>query len=153
MGIFGKIGEAKFSDGGVYLLPGVYRLKIKSVKQDKARAGFEYVAVEFEVVESTCIERAPGSICSWMVKLSPDYVETALGNIKQFMSSAAGCSMEQVNEQIAEAIVSDKQPLAGRYVRASAVNIKTKRKTDFTKVKFFEDGAGAAAAQEEYKKG
>ena len=151
MGIFGKISEAKFSDGGVYLEPGVYRLKIRSCKQIRARAGFDALVVEFEVVESTNQSRLPGSICSWMVKIDPAYLETALGNIKQFMSAASGLPMEQITEAAAEICVSDKQPLANRYVRASATNIKTKRGSDFTKVKFFADSDTTGAAEDNKK--
>lgn len=153
MGIFGKISEAKFSDGGVYLLPGVYLLKVRSCKQIRARAGFDAVVVEFEVVKSSNQERLPGSIVNWMVKLDPAYLETALGNIKQFMASVANCDMNAITEQVAEVFTSDKSPLPGRLVRASAVNIKTKRGSDFTKVKYFPETAGEAAAQEEFAKG
>jgi hypothetical protein len=150
MGIFGNISSATYSDGGVYLLPGVYRLKIKSCIYKKTRKGQDAFIVEFEVVESTNTERLPGSTCSWMVTMDK---EPALGNIKQFIAEAVEQAMEAINEQIAEAVVAAQNPLAGRFVRCSAVNIKTKANRDFTKVKFIRDSAGKAAAEAEQAKG
>jgi hypothetical protein len=150
MGIFGKIGEAQYSDGGVYLLPGVYRLEIKSCVYKRTRKGQDAFIVEFKIMESTNQERLPGSTCSWMVTMDK---EPALGNIKQFIAETVEQDMAAINEQIAEAVVSAQNPLGGRFVRASAVNIKTKAGRDFTKVKYLRDSAGSKAAQEEFAKG
>lgn len=144
MGIFQKIKDGKFNDGGVYLLQGVYVLKIKSCKQIQARAGWDGFVAEFEIIESSHQERLPGSTVSWMVKISKAYEETAMGNIAHFLSTAAGCRIEQITEEVAEVMTSDKQPLAGRIVRATATDIKTKKGDPFTKVKF--DTYTAAAA-------
>jgi len=150
MGIFGKIGEATYSDGGVYLKAGVYRLELLSVISKRTRKGQDAFIAEFKVLDSTNPERLPGSVCSWMVTLDK---EPALGNIKQFISEVMGCDMAQVNEQIAERVVASDNPLKSKIVRACAVDIKTKAGRDFTKVKFIRDSAGAAAAQTEFAKG
>jgi hypothetical protein len=86
-----------------------------------------------------------------MVVLAPD--SPAMGNIKQFISAVVGCEMSQVTEQVAEAIVSAQQPLKGKYVRASAINIMTKQNRPFTKVKWIIDSAGSAAAHAEHVNG
>ena len=152
MGIFGKINEATYSDGGVYVLPGVYRFKIRNVLYKRTRQQKDAFIAEFEVLESTNPERPVGSTCSWMVTLDK---EPALGNIKQFLAEAMGQPMVAITEQVVEAVISAGNPLGakGVCVRASAVNIKTKRNTDFTKVKFIRDSAGAAAAEDEFRKG
>lgn len=145
---YGKIQEAKFSEGGTYLLPGVYRIEVIACKHIKTRQGREAFVVELSILESNNPERPPGSTCSWMVMLDQ---EPALGNIKNFISAAYPCEDSQVSEQAVLLIVGEKNPLKGHRARASAVNIKTKnRGTDFTKVKWFEDsvGAGTVAADQ-----
>jgi hypothetical protein len=145
MGInaYGGISEAKFSEGGTYVLPGVYRFKVLACKHIKMRTGKEAFVVELEVMESTNPERMPGSTCSWMVTLDK---EPALGNVKQFITTACACKDDQVNEAAVLLIVSEQNPLKGTVLRAAATNIKTKAGRDFTKVKWLEDNVGAAGA-------
>jgi hypothetical protein len=154
MGIFGNIKDAKYSDGGVYLKKGVYRLEILKVLYKKTRQQKDAFIAEFKVIDSTNTELLPGCVCSWMVTLDK---EPALGNIKQFLAEALGCQMEQITEQIVEAVINESgekaNPLGGKFIRAAAVDIMTKAGRPFTKVKFIRDAAGAAAAQEEHAKG
>lgn len=146
MGLFDTINEATYSEGGVYILEGIYRLEVLSVISKRARAGYDCFIVEVRVIESSNKERLPNSICSWMVKLPPpsDKESPAMGNVKQFLATAIGCDMSQINPQIAEAAVSTDNPLKGKILRANATNIMTKRNTPFTKVKWFSDNVGAA---------
>ena len=150
MGIYGKIGEATYSDGGVYVLPGVYYFEIRNVISKRTRKGADAFIAEFKILESTNPERLPGSVCSWMVTLDK---EPSLGNIKQFLSEVMLCDMSLINEQIVDRVVAVDNPLNGRKVRCCAVNIKTKVGRDFTKVKFIREGAGKAAAEAEFAKG
>jgi len=147
MGIFGNIGNAKYSDGGVYVLPGVYRCEILKCVYMKTRKGQDAFIVELKVLESTNKDRLPGSTMSWMVTLDK---EPALGNIKQFLSEACETNMDAITEQVVEACIAENgpqpQPLAGRMVRCSATEITTKANRPFTKVKWIRDSAGAAAA-------
>ncbi len=148
MGLFGGIGEAKYSEGGVYLKPGVYRLQVIACKYLKTRTGKDAFVVECKILESTEPSLLPGGICSWMVTLDK---EPALGNIKQFLQSILACDEGQIDETVVEAAIGPTNPLANRIVRASAVNIKTKANRDFTKVKFMTDSAeGAAAAAKDF---
>ena len=154
MGMLAKISEAKYSEGGVYILPGVYRLEVIKCIAKATRTGKNAFIAEFKILESTHKDRLPGSLCSWVVTLDK---EPALGNIKQFISEAAGVPIEAVDEAGAEAIVAETgpspNPLAGYIVRAAAVDILTKAGRTFTKVKFIRDSAGAAAAAAEHAKG
>lgn len=151
MGIFGSIKDAKYSEGGIYIVPGVYRVKVLKVLYKKLRSGKDAFIVEVEVVDSTNPERLPGSQMSWMVTLDK---EPALGNIKQFIAELFGCDMSAVQEQHVEALIDEiKNPGAGKFIRCAAVNIKTKANRDFTKVKWIRDAAGAAAAEAEHAKG
>jgi hypothetical protein len=145
MGItgYGAIHEAKYSEGGTYILPGVYRFEVLACKHITTRKKQDAFVVELKVLESTHPQRLPGSSCSWMVTLDK---EPALGNIKQFIMAATGCEEGAVTEQVVLAIVGTENPLKGTLMRCSAVEISTKAGRPFTKVKWFEDGIGAAGA-------
>lgn len=148
MGVFGGIKGAKYSEGGVYLVPGVYRLKIlicKYIKTAQHSGAKDAFVAEFEVLESNVADRPSGSTCSWMVTLDK---LPALGNIKQFLLACLPDATEdQIDESAVEFVVNEqKNPLKDYIVRCSAVNIKTKANRDFTKCKFLRDADGAAAA-------
>jgi hypothetical protein len=155
MGLFGKIGEAKFSEGGIYILPGVYLLEIQELKAIKTRTQKDAYVAEFKVLESTNPERLPGSTCSWMVTMDK---EPAMGNIKQFLSAVLKVEMDAIDESVAEYSVNEvddpktnrvANPCKGKIVRCSAVNIKTKGKgADFTKCKYFQDTDATGAAKD-----
>lgn len=147
MGLFGKIGEAKFSEGGIYVLPGVYLFDIIAVKTLRTRTMKDAFVAEFSVVESSNPQRLPGSSCSWMVTFDK---EPAMGNVKQFLATVLAATMEQITEAIAEAACSEANPLAGKRVRCSAVEITTKANRPFTKVKFLSADASAADIAKEH---
>lgn len=134
MGLFDKIKDAK-SSLGVYLLPGVYLLEVDNLKQGQARDGRSFVVAEFKVLESSEPARPIGSKVSWMVMLDKKYEETALGNIKAFLSTLTATPEHEVDAPGVEMAFSAANPCAGFKIRASASNIKTKaRGVDFTKV-------------------
>lgn len=155
MGLFGGIEGAKFTDGGVYLQPGLHQLKIRAVKMIHTRANKDAFVAEFNVISSTNAAHKPGSEVSWMVTMDKD---SALGNIKQFLASVLDQPMEAITEAVATACLAVEQNgqivqnhLGGREVYASAFNIKTKAKTDFTKVKFCNPSKAAEMAAEHQK--
>jgi hypothetical protein len=145
MGItaFGGIEKSTFSEGGVYVLPGVFRVKVLACKYQRTRTQKDAFIVEMEILESSHKDRQPGSIMSWIVTMDK---EPALGNVKQFVATAAPCSMDAVNEEGVLFIVSDKNPFKGRILRIAASEITTKAGRPFTKVKWLEDAVGAAGA-------
>lgn len=147
MGLFGKIKESKFSEGGVYLTDGVFRLQVEALKVIETRAKDQAFVAEFKILESSNAARQPNSLCSWMVMLKN---EPAMGNIKQFLASLLGVADDTIDESVAEFAVNqaNNDKIKGRIVRCSANNIKTKAQRDFTKCKFFADTDAAGAAKE-----
>lgn len=146
MGLFGGIKNAKYSDGGVYILPGVFRLEIQSVIYKKTRKGQDAFIVEVKVLESNNPERMPGSLCTWMVTLDK---EPAMGNIKQFVEVLVpGVNFDARTEQECDDIItnicSQANPLKGHIARAFGTNITTKANRPFTKVKWISDETSAA---------
>lgn len=141
MGMFSGISEAKYSEGGNYIKPGVFRLKVSKCIGKKLRTNKQAFIVEFNVIESDNAEHRVGSEVTWMVTMDK---EPALGNIRQFIAAVMEVDIEEVNEEVAELVVGEDNPLASKIVRASAVNITTKAGKPFTKVKFLSDSIGDA---------
>lgn len=151
MGVFGGIKESKYSEGGVYVLPGVYKVAVTACKHIKTRKGQEAFVVEMLVQESNNPERMPGSSMSWMVTMDK---EPALGNIKQFLKTILEAEEDQIDESVVLYAVDEKEnPLAGKEVRISATNITTKSNRPFTKCKFMPATLTSAEAAAEHAKG
>lgn len=152
MGLYGGVADAKYSEGGVYIDPGVFRFEIQACKTIKARNGKHGFVVELRVLEAAGDTKLkPGNTCSWMTMEG----ETFLGNVKRFAAVGAACFQgvtevddTAITEEAIEAIVAEKgdnaNPLKGIKIRASAVNITIKKGTPFTKVTWLPDSLGAA---------
>lgn len=162
MGLYGGVENAKYSEGGVYLDPGVFLLEIQACKTIKARNGKHGFVAEFLVKESSGGSKLkPGNAVSWMTMEGDNF----LGNVKNFAAHAVACftgttdvDLDGVTEEAIESMVAESgpnpNPLKGTQIRASAVNVKTKKGTDFTKVKwipFLAESAEVEAAHAENK--
>lgn len=143
MGMFDKIKEASVTEGGQYVLPGMYRAQINYCKQKTTRKGIGMVAVELRVLESTNPDRPVGSDMSWVVTMDKD---AAMGNVKQFIAAVMGIDPKEVDVPGAEMIFSEANPLKGKFIRISAFNKPTKEGKDFTRVWFVNDSEGATGA-------
>ncbi len=136
MGLFGGIKEAKFNSGGVYFEPGSYRVKVAKISSGNTREGSRpFFVAEFTILESSNPKRPAGTSVSWMVMLDK-FKETALGNIKGFVSALYGIAQDDVDEAGVEALISAENPGQGKEVLAVASMTKTKKGDDFTKVVF-----------------
>lgn len=134
MGMFSGIDKAKSAEGGVYPVPGVFDLEVVALKAGKTRAGKNFFVAEFEILASSVQDARPvGSLMSWMVMIDPAYLDTALGNIKGFLSVLTGIPHAKIDEAGVEDAVSAGNPCKGMRVRAAFNNIKTKAGKDFTK--------------------
>ncbi len=148
MGLFGGIKAAKYSEGGVYILPGVGRVEILGIKSFKTRKGQDAYAVECKMVESSNAKLPPGSVCTWMVTLDK---EPALGNIKHFVNTLLPqIDFDKLSEEDCEKAVlltcadGDPLKLKGKFLRFAATEIMTKANRPFTKVKWLADNTSAA---------
>lgn len=143
--LMGKIDDAGMTQGGVYLLPGDYKLKVREVKNGTASSqGWDFFLAEVEVVESTNPDRPAGSICEWMVAFkNPQYNDTYLGNVKNFLWAVfngfdPSVTPDQITGKVWALAVSEAQPLRGKTVQASAVEKEKKyaKGESFTRVTF-----------------
>lgn len=129
MGIFQAVSSANPNGGGVYFLPGTYRVKIVACKSITTRAKDAAFVIEATIVESSVPERAPGTKASQVINMKHD---SAPGNIRAFLAAALNVDYKQVGEEEAEAAVSDLQPLAGTELFLTCVMTTTKKNTPFT---------------------
>lgn len=146
---------ASMGSGGVYLEAGSYLLKIVEVKNGHAQqGGFDFFLAEFEVVVSDNEKFRPGMRVEWMVAFkNQQWLSTYQADVKQFLYHAfrgfdQSVTPEQINGQVWSLATSQEQPLAGKYIGASAVDKpkRTKPGESFTKVNFHEWSGPEAAA-------
>lgn len=150
MGIFSGIKNAEYYESGKYVAPGLYLGEVLKVKQGMSRKKRGFFAVELRVLESSNSKDHPvGTDMTWMVMLDQD---AAMGNIKHFIAVAGDMSVDEVEEEDANDAVSESNPLAGVKLRISAVNVKTLKGGDFTKVKFSSASTSLAQVQEAHAK-
>jgi hypothetical protein len=154
MGLFGGVEGAKYSEGGAYIDAGVFRLEIQAFKAIKTRAGKAAVVAEFKALEvSGDSKYKPGSLFSWMTMENDNF----LGNVKNFAAVASACYQgvtevddTQITEAVLEALVAETgpapNPLKGVCIRASAINVPTKKGGTYTKVKWIPDATDATTA-------
>jgi hypothetical protein len=150
--------QVEMGGGGVYIEPGNYLLKILEVKNGHAQmGGFDFFLAEFEVVASDNPKFSPGSRVEWMVAFkNPQYTSTYQRDVKQFLYHAfrgfdQTVTEEQINNGVWQLATSQQQPLAGKYVGASAVDVPMRHDKNkmFTRVNYKEwagPQAGAAVA-------
>lgn len=131
MGLFTGIKDAKYSEGGIYFLPGNYLVRVDKAKVGKTRKDVPFFVTETTILESDNPERKRGSSCSWMCMGDKD---AFLGNVKNFCAIATEIDDADVDEAGVELIVSEDNPLGGTILRVQATNIKTREGKDFTKV-------------------
>jgi hypothetical protein len=157
MGLFaGKdINKYRSSKGGNYLGPGRYvgrLLSAKGILYGQPTPTKEAFVAEFEILEviGENSTQVVGEQTSHFVKLSDtDFPDTAYGNVADCMRAMVACAdaaegnapdsidSVDIDDETAEVITSKDQPMAGTIMGISAVQIKTKKGHDFTKISYF----------------
>lgn len=152
MGMFGGVQNAKYSEGGAYIDAGVFRLEIQALKAIKTRTNKAAFVAEFKALEvSGDSKYKPGSFFSWMTMEGDNF----LGNVKNFAAVAVACAQgvtdvddTQITEEALEAMTAESgpapNPLKGTIIRASAINVPTKKGGTFTKVRWIPDATDSA---------
>ena len=132
MGLFTGIDKASYSENGVFFVPGNYVVEVLKLKAGTTRKKIDFFLAECRILQSSNPERPVGSKATWFVSIIPD--TSALGSIKNFIAIANDVDEKDVDDLSAEMVVSDAQPIAGTFLRATATNLKTRAGNDFTKV-------------------
>lgn len=147
-GMFSGMGETDPSVGGIYITEGNYTdIEILAVKTINTRKNGRAFCIE-TMVHQSAGEKAikPGIKCSQMFMEKQDSFKA---NVKAFLIAAFSqkigrqSTKEEVGEKEAAWATSKDQPLAGLHLKAQAVNIKTQKGNDFTRVDWSWSGAVA----------
>lgn len=112
MGLFKGIEDAKMSEGGTYLKPGIYDIQILRVKTGQTRKKIDFFVVDFKILGSNNPEHAIGSTANWWLGFDKD---GTLGNIKQWAVAVlsntlpAGQTFDaaQITEPVLEGIIAN----------------------------------------------
>jgi hypothetical protein len=145
MGIFGTVKDAKVIGGGVYFLPGRYRVKVLVTKTIQSAQGKGVFAIhECEILTSTEPSRPPGSKASQVIPMSTGVMGPV--NVRRFANALfelpAEATVEELEakgsemigrgvncEQICELIYDEKEALFnGIELNLEVVQVITKEK-------------------------
>lgn len=153
MGLFSEVEKADITSGGVYFLPGKYRVRVDGVKTVRSsRNRKDYFVIECEILASDNDERKVGTHASQVIDISQIMGPV---NIKAFVAAASGIDHNDVDdlnaalvekwyeltdqemtiEQICETVVDeDVQPLVGIELDLECHTITTRaERKPFTK--------------------
>lgn len=149
MGVFKNIKGKKNSEGGAYILPGNYRVKVKVCKtvESQVKNNQTLFVGELIVLESNNKERPEDAEMSLVVDMTTTkFPNAALGNVNSFLH-AAYCSLayqqgddppgeDDIDEEMAEMAISEENPLGGVELILYAFNKPTREGKDFTRLKW-----------------
>ncbi|KKN50654.1 hypothetical protein LCGC14_0630810 [marine sediment metagenome] len=145
MGLFGDIKGQRSTMGGHYFIPDAhYVVEIQRCKTGKTRKNVDFFVVECLIRETDSDKMRPGAPGEMMVTLDKD---PALGNIADFMRMGLwiqGRDAEvdglppsaedvEMDEDIADEVVGENNPLAGLVMGVYAYNKDTKAGNPFTR--------------------
>lgn len=146
MGIFSGIEEAKATEGGAYLKPGVYDVEVVRVVTGKTRKGDPFFAVDVRILGTNNPEHRIGETASWFVSMS---WEPSLGNIKAFavacLSSEGAIDPNSITEKVMDGLT-DKggEAIVGTRLKVQVTLVSTKSGGTFSKHLWFAAGAQVA---------
>ena len=134
---FKGLEQAEVYESGVFMLPGLYLLKVAAIRlvastKDEGRYFF---VVEFVVLQSTNADRPEGMTVTWMVDMSKP--KTALSNVQAFLRGISPtASKSMLTPSLIEKLCDEAQPAKGNNIKAEAFIIQTRAGNDFTKIRW-----------------
>jgi hypothetical protein len=147
MGVFAGIEEAKSTEGGNYLKPGMYDVEVVRLSVGKTRKGVPFFAADLRILGTNNPDHRIGEVANWFVGFDKD---AALGNVKAFavamLSSEGSVDPASITEAVMESLV-DKggEAVAGTRVKVQVTIVETKSGGTFSKHLWFPAGAQVAA--------
>ena len=149
MCVFSKINTAKGSRGGLYIKPGNYIVRILRCRLVESFKKNKNFIAELLVVETDNEDLPVGAEPSFVINMDGEYPDLALGNVADFMRAGLASLADQhdevrpddldeveVDEEVADTVAGEDNLLAGVYLTAKAWNHETRKKTDFTRIKW-----------------
>jgi hypothetical protein len=146
MGVFSGIENAKSTEGGNYLKPGVYDVEVVRLSTGKTRKGVDFFAADFKVLGSNNPDHRVGDIANWFVGFDK---EPALGNVKAFavacLSSEGAVDPATITEKVMESLV-DKggEAVVGTQLKVQVTLVDTKGGGKYSKHLWFPIGTAVS---------
>lgn len=138
MGLFGGIDKAQGNFGGNYIRVGTHMLEVLRIKIGNTRKGVAFMAVDFEVLETSNPEHVVGSTVNWFNGADKDgFLSNAKSLAVALLGSAAGEAVDEntVNEDTMDALCADDgADVKGVKIKADAFLVDTKKGGKYTKI-------------------
>jgi len=138
MGLFGGIEKTSGNVGGNYIRTGTHTLEVLRIKIGKTRKGVDFMAVDFNVCETSNPEHVVGSTVNWFNGADKDgFLSNAKSLAVALLGSAAGEAVDEntVTEETMEALCAeDGEDVKGVKIKADAFLVDTKKGGKYTKI-------------------
>lgn len=146
MGVFSGIENAKATEGGNYLKPGVYDVEVVRLSTGRTRKGVDFFAADLKVVGGNNPDHRVGDIANWFVGFDK---EPSLGNVKAFavacLSSEGSVDPATITEKVMESLV-DKggEAVVGTQLKVQVTLVETRGGGKYSKHLWFPIGTQVA---------
>lgn len=143
MGLFSGIENAKSTEGGNYLRPGIYDVEVVRLSVGQTRKGVNFFAADLRILGSNNTDHRVGEVANWFVGFDKD---AALGNVKSFavsaLSSEGAIDPATITEPVMNALV-DKggEAIVGTKLKVQVSLVDTKGGGKYSKHHWFPIGA------------
>jgi hypothetical protein len=134
--LFKKTADAKATEGGIYVLPGLFIIEIDALKMITNFRNVDMFIAELSILKSNNPERPADTTMSWTAGYDKP---STPGNVKAFAQAVTEALFPGQGQEIdaagmAQLVDEALNPARGVRLHLEAVNIKTQaKKTDFTK--------------------
>ena len=137
-----QVAAASADNRSGYIRPGEGTLKIKSVLIKEGHKGTNFIT-EFEVVSAKQTDPAiapnvVGSTVAIVLPLIGERTQSSMNSIRGLVEAATNSKGEECSEEVISGFCDPKNSdtVAGTLVKFQAVQVKTKKGGDFTRVSF-----------------
>ena len=147
MGLFSGIENAKATEGGNYLKPGLYDVEVVRLATGQTRKKVDFFAADLRVVGSNNPDHRVGEVVNWFVGFDK---EPALGNVKAFavacLSSEGPIDPASITEAVMNGLVEKGgEVVAGTRLKVQVTLVDTKGGGKYSKHLWFPAGAQVSA--------
>ena len=141
MGVFSGIENAKSTEGGNYLKPGVYDLEVIRLSVGTTRKGVPFFAADFKVLGSNNPDHNANEVVNWFVGFDK---EPSLGNVKAFAVACLSSEGPVDPASITESLV-DKggEAVVGTQLKCQVTLVDTRGGGKYSKHLWFPIGTAA----------
>ena len=147
MGVFSGIENAKSTEGGNYLKPGIYDVEVVRLSVGTTRKNVPFFAADLRILGSNNPDHRVNEVANWFVGFDKD---AALGNVKAFavacLSSEGAVDPASITEKVMESLV-DKggEAVVGTQLKVQVTQVPTKTGGTYSKHMWFPIGTQVSA--------